>query len=87
MPAAAQHRGPEVRPLLQQGGRDVSNNPSSPPDDSEVIEAELVGEVVVLRIGFSLRIPHERARCETVIAFPSRMLFRVIAAIHGAVGK
>ena len=73
-------------PVRQQGGR-ISNDPSLPPDDSESVNTERVGDVAVLRVGFSLGIPNERARCETAVAFPSRMLSRVVlAVIHAADG-
>ena len=64
----------------------MSNDPSLPSDATEMAEAELVGDVIVVRVGWPMGLPSEKARVEGTICFPQRMLSRVVAAIHAAGG-
>ena len=74
-----------MRALLEQGR--VSNDPSLPPDPTEFAEAERIGEIIIVRVSWPMNLPSEKARVEGAIAFPQRMLSRVVlAVVHAADG-
>ena len=86
VPQAARHRGAEVRQVRQQGVRTLTNDPSLPPDPTETVEVERIGDIIIVRVSWPMNLPSEKARVEGTICFPRRMLSRVVAAIHAAGG-
>ena len=52
---------------------------------SEVIDVG-TGEFVRVTVSFGLNVPGESGRMESVLVFPARMVYTVVASILGAAG-
>ena len=59
--------------------------------DDPIVHAEPLnigtGEYVRVTVSFPLRVPGESGRVESVLVFPARIVYTIVASILGAAGK